>query len=233
MFRLESELLCSVKHANVLRGIHYGVAQVVEGACAERTTKQSSCTANGPFVVQKVKMRKVLYTATELAQEFDLNDYLEITQGFSEFHALQLFLQLMKGIKAIHDAGFANRDIKVSNILLDSKFNLKISDLGLAAPIAGCTCKCERHDIESASCQQIGRLFSIAGTEGQLAPEIHRHVGSPYVQGGYHGQAVDVFNAGIVLFNLLFATGPFYNAAPDDFYYGHLARNEGRKFWTK
>jgi serine/threonine protein kinase len=73
----------------------------------------------------------------------------------------------------------------------------------------------------------------MAGTEGQLAPEINKHLGAPFIPGGYHGEAVDVFNAGIVLFNLLFGTGPFYNAAADDFYYGHLARNQGRKFWTK
>ena len=53
------------------------------------------------------------------------------------------------------------------------------------------------------------------------------------MQGGYKGESVDVFNAGIVLFNLLFATGPFFNAALDDFYYQHLARNEGVQFWTK
>ena len=51
--------------------------------------------------------------------------------------------------------------------------------------------------------------------------------------GGYKGESVDVFNAGIVLFNLLFATGPFYCAAPDDFYYQHMVRNEGMQFWTK
>jgi hypothetical protein len=87
MFRLESHLLCSIKHSNVLSGIHYGVAEMTEGS-AEGTTQQSSCGAKGPFVVEKVKMRKVLYMATELAQEFDLLDYLEKTQGFSEFHAL-------------------------------------------------------------------------------------------------------------------------------------------------
>ena len=53
------------------------------------------------------------------------------------------------------------------------------------------------------------------------------------MQGGYKGESVDVFNAGIVLFNLLFATGPFFNAALDDFYYQHLARNEGVQVWTK
>ena len=84
-----------------------------------------------------------------------------------------------------------------------------------------------------SSCDCAGRLYTLAGTEGQLAPEINKHLSSSFVPEGYNGQAVDVFNAGIVLFNLLFATGPFYNAAHDDFYYQHIARNEGTQFWAK
>ena len=76
-------------------------------------------------------------------------------------------------------------------------------------------------------------MYSLAGTPGILAPEINKHMDKTYVPEGYVGEAVDVFNAGIVLFNLLFATGPFHNAALDDFYYGHIARNEGTAFWNK
>lgn len=39
MFKLESHLLCSIKHANVLRGIRYGQAEMVAGN-AESTMKQ-------------------------------------------------------------------------------------------------------------------------------------------------------------------------------------------------
>ena len=66
MFKLESHLLCSIQHANVMRGIHYGQAEMVDGN-AEGTMKQSSCGTNGPFAVQKVNLRKVQYTAMELA----------------------------------------------------------------------------------------------------------------------------------------------------------------------
>ena len=48
-----------------------------------------------------------------------------------------------------------------------------------------------------------------------------------FVPTGYNGEAVDIFNAGIVLFNLLFATGPFHNAAEDDPYYQHLVNIDG------
>ena len=152
MFLLESHLLSSIQHANVLRAVHYNKAEIVAGS-ADSTMKQSSCSQTGPFAVQKVIQRKVLYIAIELAQEFDLEKYLEYTQGFKELHALQLFLQLLKGIKAIHQSGFADRDIKVSNILIGQDLKLKISDLGLAAPLNGCSCANERHDIRNTECK--------------------------------------------------------------------------------
>lgn len=88
-----------------------------------------------------------------------------------------LFLQLMNGLKAIHQAGFANRDLKLPNILIDKDFKLKIADLGLAAPLKGCTCPNERHDMLNEQCHQhnsidSGRLYTLAGTPGLLAPEI-------------------------------------------------------------
>ena len=65
----------------------------------------------------------------------------------------------------------------------------------------------------------------MAGTPGLLAPEIEQHMNDQFVPGGYNPAAVDVFNAGIVLFNLLFAEAPFHSASPTDFYYQHLASN--------
>lgn len=50
---------------------------------------------------------------------------------------------------------------------------------------------------------------------------------------GYLGDALDVFNAGIILFNLLFGVAPFYDADESDYFYSHLAYDEPYQFWCK
>ena len=79
----------------------------------------------------------------------------------------------------MHNQGLAHRDLKCENIFLDEKFNLILADFGFAGPIQG-------KDGE-------GKLKSIIGTEGYMAPEII--LKKPYV-----GSQVDIFALGVVLF---------------------------------
>ena len=44
---------------------------------------------------------------------------------------------MVTALEYVHKAGYAHRDIKPDNILLDDHFNVKIADFGFAAPIAG------------------------------------------------------------------------------------------------
>ena len=60
------------------------------------------------------------------------------------------------------------------------------------------------------------------------------HLNDKDVPEGYQGTSVDIFSAGVVLFNLLFAERPFKDAASDDYYYQHLFRgSESADFWNK
>ena len=38
----------------------------------------------------------------------------------------------MQGLKTIHSSGYAHRDIKLQNLLIDHEFALKIIDFGFA-----------------------------------------------------------------------------------------------------
>lgn len=137
----------------------------------------------------------------------------------------------MNGVQAVHDVAYVHRDIKAQNILIGKNNQLLVSDLGLAAPLSGCTCKNERHDINNKSCTPTGKLHGLAGTVGQCAPEINRNLKNRFVPEGYNGQAIDMFNLGVVLFNLLFGAPAFFNASHDDDFYQHIQRNDSEMFW--
>ena len=50
----------------------------------------------------------------------------------SEQAMMSLFRQITLGVKSIHDRGYAHRDLKPANILLDSRDQAVVCDLGSA-----------------------------------------------------------------------------------------------------
>ena len=104
----EVEILSMIRHENIVNFIEDG-----EGVNA-RTSH--------PF----------RYILLELASNGSLYDHVAHTGRFDEMTARHFFAQLLSGINYIHSAGFAHRDIKLENLLLDDFFNLKIADFGFA-----------------------------------------------------------------------------------------------------
>ncbi|CAD8121934.1 unnamed protein product [Paramecium sonneborni] len=96
---------------------------------------------------------------------------------------------ILKGIGdalfELHQNGFVHRDIKLENIMIESKdtFQMKLVDFGFAEKI------------------NETQLTSKAGTPGFLPPEIFK--GQPYTQKG------DVFSLGVVIYILAAGYPPF------------------------
>ena len=95
----------------------------------------------------------------------------------------------------MHEKGFAHRDLKCENILLDSDFVLKISDFGLAGPLEGR--------------DGFGLMSTPLGTFSYMPPEIHMKM-------AYDGRKVDLFAASIILFTILSQRPPFRSASNKD-----------------
>ena len=86
---------------------------------------------------KKTEKKGVIYEALELAENGEMHDYILLGKAFRETIARFYFIQLLDAIEYIHKEGYAHRDIKAENILLDKDYNLKLADFGFAKLLSG------------------------------------------------------------------------------------------------
>ena len=80
-----------------------------------------------------------VYTVLEYCKHGDLFDFILAVEKKGKFIPENIvryyFHQLVDAISYLHDKGFAHRDIKLQNILVNKEYNLKIFDFNLAMPL--------------------------------------------------------------------------------------------------
>lgn len=106
---------------------------------------------------------------------------------------MKIALDAARGLEYLHEhcnPPVIHRDLKSSNILLDSNYNAKISDFGLAITVGG----------------QNKNNIKLSGTLGYVAPE--------YLLDGKLTEKSDVYAFGVVLLELLMGRKPIEKMAP-------------------
>lgn len=122
---------------------------------------------------------------------YDLFDYLLSLGSFSEDVSRTYFNQLIDGLNACHKKGVYHRDIKPENLLLDSNFQLKIADFGLAS-------MSEEYASSSTSIGTKSSLLrSYCGSNAYMAPEV-------FAGQAYEGKFADLWSSAVGKFSSFF-----------------------------
>ncbi|WP_422018525.1 serine/threonine-protein kinase [Roseateles sp.] len=128
----------------------------------------------------------VAYIAMEFVEGRSLASYLSAKVRFTDTDIPGIMSQLLDALGHAHDKGVWHRDIKPANIIMTTAGGrLKVADFGIAR-------------IESTSLTQ---THYMVGTPSHMAPE--QFLGKPM------DRRVDIYGAGVVLYQLLTGRAPF------------------------
>jgi serine/threonine protein kinase len=187
----EIETLKCLRHVNIVRLLAYNL--------------------NAKYPDRSGKSRDVILLVLEYAAGGELFDYLYYTEKLEPILARTYFRQLVAGIECMHKCGIIHRDIKPQNLLLDNKYNLKITDFGLSK-------------IDPTGNSNIKMNDWHVGTRGYQAPEI-------LLKAKEYDKKIDIFAMGVVLFILLGGYPPFEHARDNDKWYQFIVHKKYKSFW--
>uniref|UniRef100_A0A1S4APK7 non-specific serine/threonine protein kinase n=1 Tax=Nicotiana tabacum TaxID=4097 RepID=A0A1S4APK7_TOBAC len=140
------------------------------------------------IIRQVLANKSKIYLVLEYVNGGELFDRIASKGKLKEAQGRKFFQQLIDGVSYCHNKGVFHRDLKLENVLIDIKGNIKITDFGL-----------------SALPQQFwddGLLHTTCGSPNYVAPEILSNK-------GYDGATSDTWSCGVILYVILTGQLPF------------------------
>jgi serine/threonine protein kinase len=145
----EIKILKKLQHPNLVEMLEVvsskGVQHLEQGdnnnnnndndeASQPRQSKNSSSTTSNRIVDAREGYKGNIYLVLEYVSH-DLTGLMDVAYRFTEQQIKCIFQQLLQALQYMHNQKFIHRDIKSSNILIDSHFCVKLADFGLSRSI--------------------------------------------------------------------------------------------------
>ncbi|AUG76770.1 serine/threonine protein kinase [Kitasatospora sp. MMS16-BH015] len=144
-----------------------------------------------------------VFLAMEYVPGRTLRDLLRDRGALSARAALDVLEPVLAALGAAHRAGLVHRDVKPENVLITEGGLVKVADFGLVRVL------------DDSTRTSTGTAGTVLGTVAYLAPEQIRPEGET-------DQRVDVYAAGILLYELLTGARPHTGENPVQVIYQHL-----------
>ncbi len=142
------------------------------------------------------------YIVMEYIDGKSLADIIQADGPLMPERAAEIAIDVSRALERAHQAGLVHRDIKSSNIMLNSSGQTKVTDFGIARALS--------RDGE----QDMTQTGMVIGTAAYLSPE--------QAQGNPVDQRSDVYSLGCVLYEMLGGRPPFTGDTPLSVAYRHV-----------
>ncbi|XP_029341484.1 testis-specific serine/threonine-protein kinase 1-like isoform X3 [Acyrthosiphon pisum] len=139
---------------------------------------------------QAIETTHRVYIIMEYAENGSLLDIIKRDGRIDDNRARKWFMELVNAIEYCHTKGVVHRDIKCENLLMDTSYNIKLSDFGFA-----------RNNMIKKN-GQMKTSSTFCGSYAYASPEILK--GIPY-----QPNTSDIWSIGVVLYAMIFGTLPF------------------------
>ncbi|ALC43421.1 Myt1, partial [Drosophila busckii] len=183
--RSDSRLYAVKISKQLFRGEQYRAERLEEVRRYEEFSGHENCIR----FIRAWEQYDRLFMQMELCRE-NLEQYLYRCRHIPEERIWHILLDLLRGLKSLHNRNLIHLDIKLDNVLIDDDDNCKLADFGLVI------------DVDKANNHQ-----ATEGDSRYMAPEILQ---------GQFSKAADIFSLGIAMLELaccmdLPANGPLWH----------------------
>jgi len=171
---------------------------LVDNVNFERTLMSNICF---PFIVGMLgsfKDERYLYIVMECVVGGELSSHLHRKQKFTDEVSKFYAAQMSAVLEHIQAKNIVHRDLKPENILICADGYSKLTDFGYAKVV------------EPGS-----RTYTLCGERMGMAPEVSSNLG--------HGQPVDWFTLGILIYEMCVGKPPFWDEDPMEYQKNLLA----------